>query len=209
MTLCERWEPIPTWPGYEVSNLGRVQSYWTRKGTSGRRGAIRIGSTPKLLKGQLASGRLVVTLGGIGKTQTTCGVAYLVLLTFVRPPLEWEVARHYHDPDPTNCQVWNLCWGTCSDNAHDITRHRGRHPNSRLSVQDREAVKEAFHSGATDQEVSERFNLPVSYAAGIRRKLGILYHHSTKATNPETDKRQFNAGTGINAHNHPTNPIIS
>lgn len=131
----ETWKRIPGWPAYEVSDWGRVRSYWTwGRGGPGRRGLRVIGSVPKLVRAHMASGRLVVTLGkGKSGTQKTFGVGMLVLTAFVRPPVRGEVARHMIDPTPWNCRLDNLAWGTTSENHGDTIRHNGKHFNSKLT----------------------------------------------------------------------------
>lgn len=145
LIIPEEWLPIPDWAAYRISNRGRVQSLWKRRGCWGRRGTeVYLGDTYEDVKTNLAGGRLVVTLGDGKGLQKTFGVAYLVLWAFVRPPTEGEVARHYDDPTPTNCNITNLRWGTYSENGADIIRHKGKHHSSKLLPEQVRQIREAL-----------------------------------------------------------------
>src|SRR4051812_48696486 len=122
----ERWLLVanPKFPDYEVSNYGRVRSFpvLRKAGRAGWRW-----TKGKFLKQTLYNYRVTVSLHNAQGEQWTAGVATLVLRTFVGPPSPGQVARHYHDPDPCNCHVWNLRWGTQSENVADEKRHYGKH----------------------------------------------------------------------------------
>lgn len=122
--LPEQWKPVPGWSNYEVSDLGRVRSkpVYRKAGRAGWRW-----SNGKILKATLYNYRVTVSLHNESGDQWTAGVATLVLRAFVRPPNEDEVARHYNDPDPTNCRLSNLRWGTQAENVADEQKHYGKH----------------------------------------------------------------------------------
>src|SRR4051812_34717816 len=104
----EQWLPIPGWPKYVISNRGQIKSIgsWCM----GRAGGLRW-VPGRILRPSCLNGRLGLTLCDPERKQETFGVAYLVLSVFVRPPVDGEIARHYHDPNPRNCCVENLRWG--------------------------------------------------------------------------------------------------
>jgi predicted XRE-type DNA-binding protein len=163
--MSEVWKSIPGWLAYEVSNRGRVRTYWTRKGTRGRRGMVVIGTVPRIIQpvlgGGLSGKRLHVTLGtGQSGGQKTIGVAYLVLSAFVRPPRRGEVARHYHDPDPYNCRVKNLRWGSRFDNMSDEVRHEGKYHSSKLTPKQVREIRRLLREGSMMQkDIATRFGV--------------------------------------------------
>src|SRR4051812_25238211 len=75
----ECWRPIAGWPGYEVSDWGRVHSYWASGGK--RQGQRGIGLTPKIIGGyRVQSGhRTAVLYRGESREKRTVGVHILVL----------------------------------------------------------------------------------------------------------------------------------
>lgn len=117
--LMEEWRPIPGFPGYEVSDLGRVRSYW-------RRGQAELADEPVLLKLSRIgrAGHLCVGLreGGDATRFRTKRVHTLVLEVFVGPRPPGMECRHL-DGDPTNNVPANLQWGTRRENADDRVRH--------------------------------------------------------------------------------------
>lgn len=115
VSTVEQWRPIPGFVGYEVSDQGRVRSYWRR-----RRGLV---ATSRLLK-QSPNQRGYLRVGlraGDGKTKIIF-VHRLVLLAFVGPAPEGTECRH-RDGRPSNNSLGNLQWNTHLVNMGDTVRH--------------------------------------------------------------------------------------
>ena len=115
----ERWEPLPDYIGYEVSNLGHVRTYRSING----RGGLK--STPRLMKLQQSPGKpyLRVQLTGMDGRQRYVPVHQLVLMTFVGPrPTTLHEGCH-NDGNHRNNALSNLRWGTPQDNADDRAQH--------------------------------------------------------------------------------------
>lgn len=123
----EKWLPVTGFPGYEVSDQGRVRSL--DRETPSRWG------TPRKVKGQLLAAALV---GGSGPTgrypacvlyrdqkRNQIMVHILVLETFVGPRPAGMVGCH-RDDIPTHNHLSNLYWGTQTQNVGDAIRS-GRH----------------------------------------------------------------------------------
>lgn len=125
MTSDERWLPIKEFPGYEVSDHGRVRSVDREVGS-------RWG-TPRAFKGKMLSQSLI---GGSGKAgrypactlfrdgkskQVTVHV--LVLTTFVGPRPEKGTHGCHRDDNPMNNHLDNLYWGTPRQNARDAVNN--------------------------------------------------------------------------------------
>lgn len=112
----ERWLPVDSRLGYEVSDHGRVRSYVKSGVGIGFHDKPKIlipnlsGRTPKQYR-QVQLGR-----GNVRK------VYHLVLEAFVGPrPLGTE-CRHL-DGNSQNDRLDNLCWGTKIENTEDKIRH--------------------------------------------------------------------------------------
>lgn len=104
------WQPIPDFPGYEVSADGAVRS-WLGRGPN-KRSKQPHEVTPVWL----ASNRWGVRLNKDGKRHLRC-VANLVLLAHVGDPPKAAVGTAlnkadvvFADDDPTNISLSNLSW---------------------------------------------------------------------------------------------------
>ncbi|WP_112595832.1 NUMOD4 motif-containing HNH endonuclease [Mycobacteroides abscessus] len=134
MTNLENWLPVSGYPGYEVSDQGRVRSL--------DRQARSRWDTPKTLRGKELSQRLIGGSGPEGRypgcvlyrggKRRTVTVHTLVLETFVGPRPEGMVGCH-RDDVPTNNHLSNLYWGTPAQNVSDAMRS-GRHAAARESA---------------------------------------------------------------------------
>lgn len=175
LVVPEIWKEVPGWPAYIVSDHGRVMSRWVRKRIPNLKGAeVILGERWKEIKpsisGNATCKRLTVTLGGgVNGSQKTYGVAYLVLLAFVRPPTEGEVARHVKDPDPHNCRLENLGWGTRSENAADELRHNGKHHNSKLLPAQVKEILGLVKDGMRHKDVAAIYGVSPSLIGMILR----------------------------------------
>lgn len=111
--------PIPDFPGYEVTDDGRVLSTRPWRGSS----------APRELRGGVGKRgyRLVVLCDG--QHRRTREVHCLVAEAFHGPRPEGTVIRHL-DGDNQNNASWNLRYGTYSENELDKVRH-GTHQNAR------------------------------------------------------------------------------
>jgi len=117
------YRDILEFPGYRVGNDGSVWSCW----------AVRRNSTNRWLEAYLSDhlrrlkpspnehGYLQVTLSRSGK-QFSKLVHRLVLEAFVGPCPDGMQACHDPDPDPANCRLDNLRWGTPQENGEDRRR---------------------------------------------------------------------------------------
>ncbi len=123
-TEIEIWKPIPGFPGYEVSDQGRVRSFLRRYCLGRGKGfGTMLAETPQriLQPHESAKGYLGVALRKHDKTKYFF-VHYLLLTTFIgpRPPDMW--ACHY-DGNPRNNVKTNLRWDTPANNGMDTRRH--------------------------------------------------------------------------------------
>jgi hypothetical protein len=115
----EEWRPIPSWPGYEASSLGRIRGLDLVE-QCGPRMRRRAGRVLKL-RLEKRSGRYVVALSRNGEQQTRW-VHILVAEAFHGPRPEGLLTRHRND-DRLDNRAANLTYGTKSDNWHDAARN--------------------------------------------------------------------------------------
>jgi len=123
----ERWLPVPDFPGYEVSDLGRLRSFWRRDGKKGKGGgagakAVLTDSPQSIHKpGLNHNGYLQVSLRKNGKPYSR-RIHRLVLLTFRGPCPPGMESRHL-DGIQTRNYLTNLVWGTKKENGADKISH--------------------------------------------------------------------------------------
>ena len=109
----EEWRPVPNYPGYEISNMGRCRSW-------------KVQPSPRLIApGSKPDGYLNYRLRNPGGVQLTRMAHRLVMEVFVGPCPDGMEVRHL-DGDQANNRLENLTYGTRSENMRDIVRH-GRH----------------------------------------------------------------------------------
>jgi hypothetical protein len=125
----ERWLPVPDWPGYEVSDLGRLRSYHRKGRWWHQLGPI--GTKSKPVGGYLdSSGHLNAVLirykDGV-KERRFVGLHCLVLEAFVGPCPPGLEGCH-NDGNPADNRLEKIRWDTPSSNMLDRVRHGGQ-PN--------------------------------------------------------------------------------
>lgn len=118
---AEEWRPVAGYPGYLVSSHGRVVSMrpWRGQGSRELRGAPH------------QKGYRTVQLCRHGEAPKRFLVHALVAEAFLGPrPADMPHTRHL-DGDPSNNAVWNLSYGTASQNAFDRVQHGTHNMTSR------------------------------------------------------------------------------
>ena len=113
----EKWLPIRGWPAYEVSDRGRVRSYWRARG----RGFNFIDKTqpPKIMKrGRHVYGYPTVRFYRNCGERASREIHALVARAFLGARPRGYDVRHL-DGDPTNNRVSNLRYGTRTQNMAD------------------------------------------------------------------------------------------
>lgn len=107
----EHWKDIEGFPGYQVSDQGRIRSR-----INNRHG---LGESYHELKPVLNKhGYPTITLGRGNRFL----ISRLVATAFVPNPKNLPLVRHMDD-NPLNNRVKNLKWGTQTDNMQDCVRH--------------------------------------------------------------------------------------
>ena len=177
-TQVEEFRPIAGFPGYEVSNLGRVRSFWFKQGIGVGCGTRRrIGANPAILKTWSDSGGYaMVTIYAPGIPRMIprkVKVAHLVLETFVSTMPDGMLCKH--GPKGQNCDFLdNLCWGTAKENMADRVRdgtdERGeKHHFAKLTNEQAREIKFVrLPRGETTKEIAAEFGVSYQSVGDIR-----------------------------------------
>lgn len=114
--LCKSLRRIG-FPNYCVGEDGSVWTNWSKRGCTGPWRRLRIRSD--------SHGRSYVDLfdGKVARKAKRWQVHRLVLTMFVGPCPPGMVCRHFPDPNPANCHLDNLRWGTPQENEADKVTH--------------------------------------------------------------------------------------
>jgi hypothetical protein len=161
-TPDEIWKDIPGFPGYEVSDQGRVRSYWQLVNEGEGYIAILQNAPQRILRpGYIRRYPRV----GLRKNLTTYVrfVARLVLLAFVGPCPQGMQACH-GDGIRTNCFLENLRWDTPKGNYQDRYKHGTeqlgkKNPSAKLSEHQVIDIRNLHNKGLTQTEIAKRFNV--------------------------------------------------
>jgi hypothetical protein len=144
------WKTIPTYPNYEVSDLGEVR---------------RVGSAkllrPSTLQGTSVKGNRLpyqrVNFKNKGKLKHVL-VHRLVLEAFVGPCPEGFQCLHL-DNNPKNNHLNNLRWGTPKENNITIDRKGESHGMAKLTNVDVLLIRSSCR---TQKEIAKQFNMSIS-----------------------------------------------
>ncbi len=115
-TEGEIWKPIPGFPGYEVSDQGRVRSFWQIC-----RNPYQMNTPQRTLRLSKPNRYPYVCLYRHGKLHRV-RIHRLVLMTFIGPCPPGMEACH-EDGKRTNNFVENLRWDTPVNNCADTRKH--------------------------------------------------------------------------------------
>lgn len=176
----ERWLPIKGWLGYDVSDRGRVRSWWGGGGQGkGHRG---LGDAAKIVGGYIQkSGHAQATLyRNHSKEVRRVGVHTLVLEAFVgRRPLGHEAC--HNDGDPGNNCLTNLRWDSRSNNQRDTLKH-GTHRQAKLKDSDIPAIWARLSEGEPAAWIGRDYGVKGTVITNI--KTGKHWAHITRRLTP-------------------------
>lgn len=162
---CESWRPVAGFPGYEVSDKGRVKSLARRN----LQGAMR---RERILKHDIVQGYCLVRLARDGVKHARL-VHRLVLAAFKGECPEGCESRHLSGVRGDN---WldNLEWGTRPENRADQKRHGtgiqgARNPKAKLIEVDVERVFDLRRSGCSQQRIADWIGVHQTHVSSILR----------------------------------------
>lgn len=145
------WNPVPRFPGYEVSDDGRIRS-------------VRAGRELTLQSRETGHLFVNIRIGGRRAKLRKLYVHAAMLAAFVGHAPEGHEARHL-DGDPTRNVLENLAWGTRQDNVDDRVRHgRQQHgsdlPQAKLTVEAAREIRSRYRNGGVShRQLGELFGV--------------------------------------------------
>lgn len=165
--MDEIWKPVPDYPAYEVSNFGRVKSFWFSK--------------PRILKPILGHGYLYVNLCKADKSKQIrkqISIHRLVATAFIPNPSGKREVNHI-DGNKSNNHVSNLEWATSSENerhavAMDLIKQGEEHHRAKLTNEQAYFIREN-PDGLTTCELAEMFGVAHGTISDIQ--LGKRYRN--------------------------------
>lgn len=176
----EQWKPIEGFPGYEVSDKGRVRSFKSGKA--------------KILKPGLRSGYFFVILSNNGVKQTK-DIHRLVAEAFLGIPKEKLEVNHKNGKKTDN-RLENLEWVSHAENMRHadelgLRNIKGEnHPRSKLTNEEVLKIFEIANAGVPTSEIAQIFNVAPCTISNI--KAGRRWAHLTGA--PQTNPLSKNPG---------------
>lgn len=148
--MTEEWHPIPGWPAYEASSLGRIRTNRVHGGL------VRNPYTGKW-------GHRWLCMRHDGRRRSV-SVHRLVALAFHgEPPSPAHEAAH-NDGDPANNRPENIRWATRAENERDKVAHgrsnRGERQHMARLTRDRVLkIRGLLAGGVSQAEVASRFSV--------------------------------------------------
>ena len=166
IVMQETWKPLKESSWYDVSDLGRVRSWRSRK--CGQRRVV-----PTIMKQHESPWGVRVTLRVVdGDRQVSnFAVAALVAEAFISPRPPGLVCRHLND-DRWDHRVSNLAWGTIADNSEDARRNGKsplgiRHGCVKLTIEQVTRIRAAMLRGEP-RRLAKEFGVSESLVSLIR-----------------------------------------
>lgn len=171
----EEWRDVSGDDRYQVSNWGRVRSRCI-KGTK----SLRAYGDWRIVAGAGQPNRYRWIMVRRGNTLKKAYIHRLVLETFVGPCPASHEARHWIVNDPSISCVWNLQWGTATENQSDRAIHGTGNKGSRhgLAKLDEVSVRQIlgrFHDGDTITSIARDYGVTRRTVARICRRKGWLH----------------------------------
>lgn len=148
LIACEGAKEIPGFPGYLVTQDGRVLG---RRKNYGMRDNYR-----EMKPSTDAKGYLGLTLCGLNGMRRKVRIHRLVAEVFLPNPERKPCVRHM-DGSCTNNAASNLAWGTYAENEADKKLHGtyDMRRTGKLTSQEREVAPKLYAQGLTHQAIAE------------------------------------------------------
>lgn len=155
--MDETWRSLVEFPGYEVSDLGRVRSW-----KPARRGAA-VPEEPRMLKATINRGYEKIRLSTACGGAKTISVHRLILEAFVGPAPEGAEACHGNGLRSDN-RLTNLRWDTRRNNhrdkvAHGTLRAGDKVPSHKLTEADVVRARQLASEGVRMSVLAKEFGV--------------------------------------------------
>ena len=177
----EQWKEIPGTIGYEISDHGRVRSYWKYSGKKTKYGFWEVANVPQRILNPFTQAGYPCINMKINYKRSPRMVHRLVLLTFVGPCPTGMQACH-GDGIRSNISYSNLRWDTVLNNKADSRRHGtihgpkgSNHAKAKLIESQVLEIRHLYSQGITRRELSRIF--PVSYSTINRILRHAIWSH--------------------------------
>jgi hypothetical protein len=189
----EIWKPIPGYPWYEVSNLGRIKSL-SRPSTYIKNGVeiTRIYKEKILQAKDNGQGYVPVTLTHEIKPNKQALVHRIVARVFLgKPPKNKRHVMHLDDVRHNNAAT-NLRWGSNKDNVDDKVakcRQALGETNGHATLTESGVlrIKKLLDAGRSQKAVAAKFGVNQSTISDIKN--GVLWSHVTGV--PKQPQRKY------------------
>lgn len=159
----EQWLLIKGFPGYEVSDRGRLRSFRGPGSRWGHRGS----TTAKILRSSPNSkGYLVnVLLQDDGSRHTKH--LHRIVIEHFGPPQPENTECSHRDGNKANCAATNLLWETHRRNMgrqveHGTNPAGERNPKAKLTLEQVEVIRSRRESGEVYRTIAEDFRVTIS-----------------------------------------------
>lgn len=165
----EQWRPIPGYPRYEASSMGRVRSAAYVDG----KGHWRKPKNISLKRSDRGHWTVCLTKEA-GARQQRVPLGRIVLEAFGLCPLPGEIVLH--GPKGRDCnELSNLSFGTHFQNNGEDRRRDGTdlagcsHPRTHLSEDNVRSIRE-LRGRMTQEEIGKRFGIDQTTVSSIQRR---------------------------------------
>jgi hypothetical protein len=164
----ERWKDIPSYPGYQASDLGRVRSLDKRVGC--RSGGIRLRKGKVLVPVIHHSGYAVYSVYAAGKMKSVPG-HLLVMQAFIGKAPDGFVVCHY-DGNRQNNLLINIRYDTKSANEqdklmHGTYQHADRNPRAKLTAHEVMAMRLRRAAGESVTNLAREYGFRAGHISKI------------------------------------------
>jgi len=158
----EQWLPVVGFPGYEVSDKGRVRSYLKM----GNLGDQQIADQPqRILRPAMKRYPKVILYRDGSKCSRR--VHRLVAHAFLGPCPEGMEICH-NDGNKTHSWASNLRYGTPGENVQDAIKHGHRHPVvKRLNLQIARCIRVDHELGFSNSTLAGKYGISQSMASRV------------------------------------------